>query len=181
MSTTVDGLQLRDNHSFLHHRTKHLSKYHNGHVKNLVRELHREDERMHCGYLSLRHNWNIKSLRRKCWNSSLMVTGTSTAASRKSTSRKLFLPLLLPLPPPRLGGARGQRLCTDLGDPALLLRRPESRRHSEQLHLFLRTPPQLLLLPSLQQRALEEKGDQWAVVHLTNAEVQQRRWLRSDL
>ena len=41
--------------------------------------------------------------------------------------------------------------------------------------------PLLLLLPSLLQRALEEKGDQWAVVHLTDAEVQQRLWLRSDL
>ena len=155
---TVDGLQLWDNHNFLHHRTKLLSKYPNGHVKNLVQELHREHERMHCGYLSLRNNWNTKSLRRNCWNLSLIVTGTSTAVSRKSTPRKLFLPPLLPLPPPRLGDARGQRLCADLGDPALLLRRPESSRHSEQLHLFLRTPPQLLLLlPSLQQRALEEK------------------------
>ena len=27
-----------------------------GHVKNLVQELHRERERMHCGYLSLRRN-----------------------------------------------------------------------------------------------------------------------------
>ena len=91
---------------------------------------------MHCGYLSLRHNWNTKSLR-YCWILSLMITETSTTLSRKSTPRKLFLPLL---PPPRqLGRARGQRLCADLVDPALLLRRPESTRHSEQLLRLLHT------------------------------------------
>ena len=33
MSTASDGLQLRENHSFLHHRNRHLSKQHTGHVK----------------------------------------------------------------------------------------------------------------------------------------------------
>ena len=61
---------------------------------------------MHCGYLSLRHNWNTQSLRRNCWNLSLMITETSTTVSRKSTARKLFLPPLFPLP--SLPG-RGQR------------------------------------------------------------------------
>ena len=48
---------------------------------------------MHCGYLSLRHNWKTN-----CWNLSLMNTGTSTTRTR--STRKFFLPLLLPLPPP---------------------------------------------------------------------------------
>ena len=73
MTTTVDGLQLRDNHSFLHHRLKHLLKYHNGHVKNLVQELHREHDKCTVGTWSLRHNWKTN-----CWNLSLMNTGTST-------------------------------------------------------------------------------------------------------
>ena len=53
---TSKELQLRNDHSFQYHQTRHLSKYHNEHVKNRVQELHREHERMHCGYLSLHHN-----------------------------------------------------------------------------------------------------------------------------
>ena len=33
---------------------------------------------MHCGYLSLRHNWNTD-----CWNLSLMITGTSTTKTQR--------------------------------------------------------------------------------------------------
>ena len=112
MSTTVDEMQLRGLHSFLHHRTKHLSWYHNGHVKNLVQELSREHEQMHCGYLSLRHNCSTN-----CRNMSLMITETSTTLSRPRSTRKfVLLPLFLsprrhgdvagPLPPcARFGGS----------------------------------------------------------------------------
>ena len=39
----------------------HLSLYSNGHVDNL-QELHLEHEGQHCGYMSLRHNWNVHHL-----------------------------------------------------------------------------------------------------------------------
>ena len=37
----------------------HLSLHNSGHVNNL-QELHLEREGLHCGYLSLRHNWNVQ-------------------------------------------------------------------------------------------------------------------------
>ena len=104
---------------------------------------------------------------------------TTRAATKERTrrARKSSLPPLLSLP-------LGPPMLEDVSDPLDLLRRATLRRHCPQeveLLLLLSQPPHLLLFPSLLQRALEEKGDQWAVVHLTDAEVQQRRWLRSDL
>ena len=55
----VDELQVRNLGSFLHCHDKHLSLHTNGHVNNL-QELHLEREGLHCGYLSLRHNWNVQ-------------------------------------------------------------------------------------------------------------------------
>ena len=50
-----EELQLRNHHSILYHRTTHLSLQH-------LQEQHLEREGMHCGYLSLRRNWNTISL-----------------------------------------------------------------------------------------------------------------------
>ena len=63
---------------------------------------------MHCGYLSLRHNWNTN-----CWNLSLMITGTSRTLSRTNTARKFFLlPLFLS---PRLTGEEASPLAPRMG------------------------------------------------------------------
>ena len=58
MLMTIGELQLRNQHSFLNHRTTHLSLHHNGHNNNL-QEQHLE--RTHCGYLSLLHNGNVQT------------------------------------------------------------------------------------------------------------------------
>ena len=89
--------------------------------------------------------------------------------SERGGPRRPPLPHLLPLP-------LGPPVLEDVSDPLDLLRR------AQRVGFLLLLPlPPLLLLPSLLQRALEEKRDQWAVVHLTDSEVQQRLWLRSDL
>ena len=63
--------------------------------------------------LSLHHNWNTKSLRRNCWNLSLMITETSTTLSRLRSTRKFFLlPLFLS---PRLTGEVAGPLAPCIG------------------------------------------------------------------
>ena len=173
---TSEELQLR-NHSFQYHQTRHLSKYHNGHVKNRVQELHREHERMHYGYLSLHHNWNTKNRRRNCWNLSLMITETSTIGRKESAPglRELSLPPILPLPPRgtggRLGGIVAIHCLHELPHPAHL-ERSEAREghecHELRLHhlpLLSPLPLLLLLLLLLLQRQvlLEEESEGGAV------------------
>ena len=115
---------------------------------------------MHCGYLSLRNNWSTD-----CWKLSLMNTGTSTTRTR--STRKFFLPLLLPLPPPLPEASECATSVTaafSRSDPSRVLHdlrlkplHPRDHRLLQPLHLFLL--PRLLLLRTSQQRLLEEELD----------------------
>ena len=117
---------------------------------------------MHCGYLSLHHNWNTKSLR-YCWILSLMITETSTTVSRPRSTRKFFLlPLFLS---PRLPGEEAGPLAPCIGlsrselfvSPHPSVKLPHARL---MLGLLSLPPPLLLLLLLLQLEVLgQEEGD----------------------
>ena len=71
---------------------------------------------------------------------------------------------------------RGHKFYKDLLDPADLCRCPETTRHSEQLPLFLRLPPLLLvlLLLPLRQRLLEEEVHRAGINDLRRGARQRR-------
>ena len=90
----------------MHHQTSHHGRgTRNGHVIHLVEELHREDERMNCGYLS-QASHQIEY--------GLLELAVDEHRGRKKKCQEglghaaevLFLLLLLPLPPDRHGRHR---------------------------------------------------------------------------
>ena len=60
----------------------HMSLHNSGHVNNL-QELHLEREGLHCGYLSLRHNWNVQHSEEELSLRHLQLEPLGTAGTRR--------------------------------------------------------------------------------------------------